>query len=58
MGFKLNGICSTHESDNEFDNRITTRVSEAKAVLVKAKDQFQLYYDRRCVPALEVKVSN
>ncbi|KAJ7848458.1 hypothetical protein B0H14DRAFT_3424886 [Mycena olivaceomarginata] len=30
---------------NEFHNRIAAGVSEAKATLIKAKDEFKLYYD-------------
>jgi hypothetical protein len=44
MGFKPNGVCSTDESVNEFHNQIATRVSKAKATLVKAKDEFKWYY--------------
>jgi hypothetical protein len=33
-------------------------VSEVKSALVKAKDKFKLYYDRRRVPAPEIKVGD
>jgi hypothetical protein len=46
MAFELNSMCSADESVNEFRDRIAARVSEAKAALVKAKDEFKLYYDR------------
>jgi hypothetical protein len=49
MGFEPNGMRSTDESVNEFCDWIAARVFEAKAVLVKAKDEFKLYYDRRRV---------
>jgi hypothetical protein len=58
MGFELNSMHSTDESVNEFRNRIAAGVSEAKATHVKAKDKFKLYYDRRHVLALEIKVGN
>jgi hypothetical protein len=37
MGFEPNGLHSAMESANKFHNRIVSGVSEAKAVLVKAK---------------------
>jgi hypothetical protein len=36
MGFELNGLCSKLESANEFRDRITSGVSEARSTLVKA----------------------
>jgi hypothetical protein len=47
MGFEPNGRRSADKSVNEFRNRIAAGVSEAKAALVKAKDKFKLYYNRR-----------
>jgi hypothetical protein len=41
MGFEPNGRHSTDESVNEFHDWIAARVSEAKAALVKAKDEFK-----------------
>jgi hypothetical protein len=58
MGFEPNGMRSADESVNKFRDWIAAGVSEAKAVLVKAKDEFKLYYDRRCVPTLEIKVGD
>jgi hypothetical protein len=58
MGLQLNSMHSADKSINKFCNRITTGVSEAKAVLVKAKDEFKLYYDHRRMPVLEIKVGN
>jgi hypothetical protein len=58
MGFEPNGMCSTDESVNKFHNWITARVSKAKATLIKAKDEFKLYYDRCCMPTPEIKVGN
>jgi hypothetical protein len=46
MCFEANSMHSADESVNEFCNRIAAGVSEAKAALVKAKDEFKLYYDR------------
>jgi hypothetical protein len=43
---------------NEFHERITARVSEAKATLVKAKDEFKLYYNHQHVPVPEIKVGD
>jgi hypothetical protein len=45
MGFERNSMRSADKSVNEFRNRITAEVSKAKAALVKAKDEFKLYYD-------------
>jgi hypothetical protein len=58
MGFEPNGRHSADESVNEFHDRIAAGVSEAKAALVKAKDEFKLYYDRRRIPAPEIKVGD
>jgi hypothetical protein len=58
MGFVPNGMRSADESVNEFRDRIAAGVSEAKAALIKAKDEFKLYYDRRRVPAPEIKVGD
>jgi hypothetical protein len=46
MGFEPNGMHSADEPVNKFHDWIATGVSEAKATLVKAKDEFKLYYDR------------
>jgi hypothetical protein len=58
MGFEPNGRRSADESVNKFRDRIAARISEAKAALVKAKDEFKLYYDRRRVPTPEIKVGD
>jgi hypothetical protein len=52
MGFKPNGMRSADKSVNEFCNRIAAGASEAKSALIKAKDEFKLYYDRRHVPVV------
>ena len=46
MGFKPNGMRSTVESVNEFHDWIASGISEAKAALVKAKEEYKRYYDR------------
>jgi hypothetical protein len=58
MGFEPNGRCSADESVNEFRDQIAAGVSEAKAALIKAKDEFKLYYDRWRVPVPEIKVGD
>jgi hypothetical protein len=58
MGFEPNGMRSANESVNEFRDRIAAGVSEAKSVLVKAKDEFKQYYDHRRIPAPEIKVGD
>jgi hypothetical protein len=58
MGFELNGMCSTDKSVNEFQDWIAAGVSEVKAALVKTKGKFKLYYDRRHVATLEIKVGD
>jgi hypothetical protein len=58
MGFEPSGMHSTDKSVNEFCNRIAARVSEAKAMLVKAKGKFKLYYHCRCMPVLKIKVGD
>jgi hypothetical protein len=45
MGFEPNGMHSANESVNKFRDQIAAKVSEAKAMLIKAKDEFKLYYD-------------
>jgi hypothetical protein len=42
--FKPNGARFANKSVNEFHDRIAAGVSEAKATLVKAKDEFKCYY--------------
>lgn len=42
------------EAAHDFAGRITSGVPEAKAALMKAKG----YYDRRCAPALELKLED
>src|ERR1700733_4698630 len=58
MGFEPAGARSGVESANEFRDRIASGVSEAKAALVKAKEEYKRYYDRRCTPAPGIKVGD
>jgi hypothetical protein len=58
MGFEPNGMDSADESVNEFRDQIAAGVSEPKAALIKAKDKFKPYYDRRRVPMPEIKVGD
>lgn len=46
------------ESVNEFRDRIAAGVSEARAALVKAKEEYKRYYDRRRTPAPDIKVGD
>jgi hypothetical protein len=46
------------ESVNEFRDRIASGISEAQATLVKAKEEYKQYYDRRCTLAPDIKVDN
>ena len=46
------------ESVNEFRDQIASGISEAKATLVKAKEEYKQYYNRRRSPAPEIKVGD
>ena len=50
MGFELQEI-SKVEAANEFVNRMKSAEAEARAVLVKAKDNMARYYNRCRTPA-------
>ena len=58
MGFEPSSGRSGIESANEFRDRIASGVSEAKAALVKAKEEYKRYYDRRRTPAPDIKVGD
>ena len=58
MGFEPSGVRSGVESANEFRDRIASGVSEAKSALVKAKEEYKRYYDRRRTPAPDIKVGD
>ena len=45
MGFEPNGVHSGLEEVNEFCDRIASGVSEAKAALAKAREEYKRYYD-------------
>ena len=53
MGFKPDQRQSHIESVNEFKERMEDALNEAKAALVKSKDDMVKYYDRRRTPAPE-----
>jgi len=50
MGFEPGLEESAHETVNEFKDRMAKSLEEAKAALVKAKDEMAKYYDRRREP--------
>jgi hypothetical protein len=52
MGFEPQQPRSHLESVNEFKDRMALGIEEAKAALTKAKDEYAMYYNRRCEPAL------
>lgn len=58
MGFEPNGLRLKVESINKFRDRIASGVSEARAVLVKAKDEYKRYYDCRRTLALDIKAGD
>jgi len=51
MGFEPHQPPSRVEAVNEFTDRMKTTLEEAKAALVKAKDEMARYYNRRRTPA-------
>ena len=53
MGFEPDQHRSHIESVNEFKTRMEDALNEAKAALVKSKDDMAKYYDWRRTPALE-----
>ena len=53
MGFEPDQRQSKVESMNEFKMRTEAALEEAKAALVKSKDDMAKYYDRRRTPAPE-----
>jgi hypothetical protein len=44
--------CSTLESANEFVEHIALGIEEVKAALTKVKDEYAMYYNCQCEPAL------
>jgi hypothetical protein len=55
MGFEPNQRRSHLESVNEFTDRMKDTLEEAKAALVKSKDDMAKYYDRNRTPAPDYK---
>jgi hypothetical protein len=55
MGFEPDQHTSQLESVNEFKDRMTSTLEEAKAALSKSKDDMARYYNQRRVPAPEYK---
>ena len=55
MGFKPNQHPSRIESVNEFTERMKNTLEEAKAALVKSKDDKARYYNQRQTPAPDYK---
>ena len=51
MGFEPNQHTSRIESVNEFTERMKNTLEEAKAALVKSKDDMVRYYNQRWIPA-------
>jgi hypothetical protein len=51
MGFEPNLKSNKVESANEFRDRMSATLEEAKAALTKAKDEMAKYYNRRRIPA-------
>jgi hypothetical protein len=51
MGFEPQQPHSTLELANEFAEHIALGIEEAKVALTKAKDDYTIYYNRRCEPA-------
>jgi hypothetical protein len=52
MGFELQQPRSTLELANEFTEHMALGIEKAKAVLTKAKDEYSIYYNCQCEPAL------
>ena len=58
MGFEPDQPQSHMESVNEFKDRMTDSLEEAKAALAKPKDDMVLYYNRKRTPAPEFKAGD
>ena len=55
MGFEPNQHPSRIESVNEFTERMKNTLEEAKAALVKSKDDMARHYNQRWTPALDYR---
>jgi hypothetical protein len=51
MAFEPHWPRSKLESVNEFAERMAQGLEEAKSAIAKAKDEYAMYYNRRCEPA-------
>jgi hypothetical protein len=51
MGFEPQQPRSNLELVNDFAERMALGIEEAKVALTKAKDEYTMYYNRRCEPA-------
>jgi len=58
MGFKPDQPLSHMESINEFKDRMTDTLEEAKAALAKSKDDMALYYNQEWTLAPEFKAGD
>jgi len=58
MGFEPDQPQSYMESVNEFKDRMTDTLKEAKAALAKSKDDMALYYNQKRTPAPEFKAGD
>lgn len=58
MGFEPQRQRPTAEPANNFHNRMSAGLEEAKSALVKAKKEFKCYYDCRRTPAPQFKVGD
>jgi hypothetical protein len=52
MGFEPQQPCSNLEPVNEFMERMALGIEEAKAALTRVEDEYAMYYNCRCEPAL------
>ena len=55
MGFEPNQHLSQVELVNEFTEQMKNTLEEAKAALIKSKDDMARYYNQRWTPALDYK---
>jgi len=58
MGFEPDQPRSCMESINEFKDRMTDTLEEARAALAKSKDDMALYYNRKRTPAPKFKAGD
>ena len=58
MGFELNQHLSRIELVNEFTEQMKNTLEEAKAALVKSKDDMARYYNQRRTPAPDYRLGD